>query len=85
MVLHSALAAPKTLTVLLHSALAAPAAPAAPLPHSASAIHQGDLHITGHHYYRDQTLSVNGSVILERGGSLELHNTTLEVLCTYDR
>ena len=72
-------AAPMTLTVLLHSALAAP------LLHSAGAVHQGDLHITGHHYYRDQTLSVNGSVILEPGGSLELHNTTLEVLCTYDR
>ena len=72
-------AAPMTLTVLLHSALAAPmalsalstllnSALAAPLLHSAPTIHQGDLHITGHHYYRDTTLSVNGSVILEPAG-----------------
>ena len=69
-----------TLTVLLHSALAAPAAPLHRLPLFIKATSTSPPT-----HYRDTTLSVNGSVILEAGGSLELHNTTLEVLCTYDR
>ena len=46
---------------------------------------QGDWHITSHVIRRDAQINVNGSVWLETGGVLELHNSTLQVLCSFDR
>ena len=46
---------------------------------------QGNLHIRSHVTHRNASLLVNGSVFLEAGGTLELHDSSLSVLCTYDR
>jgi hypothetical protein len=44
-----------------------------------------DWHVRNHTTLRNQAIVVNGSIFLEAGGILEVHNCTLSVLNTFDR
>eukprot|EP00040_Diaphanoeca_grandis_P042631 m.265487 g.265487 ORF g.265487 m.265487 type:complete len:438 (+) comp62006_c0_seq1:94-1407(+) len=47
-------------------------------------IHQ-DWHITNETVLHDVTIQVNGSIYVEKGGRLVVHNGVIEMMCTYDR
>lgn len=50
-----------------------------------AALIQGDWHISTHVSRRDSEVNVNGSIWLEPGGTLELINATLQLMCSFDR